>query len=158
MSPLHKGDQMHIRAGLYAFAVAAGLTVLPVKVQAAQVPAIFFAVLDGGNELSGAGDLDSVGSATVMMTAVSGQLCFAILVRGTDTPTMAHIHSGLAGASGGIVVTLTQPNAGNPGHSSGCLTGIAAATINNIRNNPHKFYVNVHTTAKGGGALRGQLF
>lgn len=148
---------MRIRWGLLAAsATCFVLAFSPAKVHAQA--ASFFAVLEGGSELANSGDADAYGTATIMIPATAGQICFAILVRNTDMPTAAHIHSGGVAASGGIVISLVKPNAGNPGASSGCLTGQNQTQISAIRANPSKFYVNVHTTAKPNGALRGQLF
>jgi hypothetical protein len=44
------------------------------------------------------------------------------------------------------------------GTSSGCMGGIAAALISQIRMNPTGFYINVHTSQFPNGAIRGQLF
>jgi hypothetical protein len=117
----------------------------------------YFAVLDAGNELDG-GHAGATGSAMVMLAPTAGQICFAILVRDLDKPTAAHIHSAGAGVNGGIVVTLAAPAAGSPGTSAGCVSVVPAATINAIKANPTKYYINVHSTSKTGGALRGQLF
>jgi hypothetical protein len=84
----------------------------------------FFAVLDGGNEVSAggdaaAGDLNGNGVASILLGA-SGQLCFSLLVRGIGNPTVAHIHSGLPGVAGPISIALTPvPSSGALGHSSG---------------------------------------
>ena len=123
----------------------------------------FFAVLDGGNEVSAggdaaAGDLNGNGVASILLGA-SGQLCFSLLVRGIAAPTVAHIHSGLPGVPGPISIALTPvPSNGTLGSSSGCLTGLTAATISQIRANPGRFYVNVHNGPFPAGAIRGQLF
>ncbi|MGH8579387.1 MAG: CHRD domain-containing protein [Gammaproteobacteria bacterium] len=122
-----------------------------------------FAVLLGGNEVSNegeanVGDLDGRGSATVIVNPDSGALCFASLVIGIDTPVAAHIHQALAGQNGPIVVTLTAPDAGNLGASSGCLTDLEPTLLEAIRRGPEDFYVNVHTEELPDGALRGQLF
>jgi hypothetical protein len=145
---------MNIRRFLTAVAVLAGAVVLSHSVAFAQatVPPSF-AVLLGGNEVSNtgdanAGDPDGHGSATVIIRGTT--LCFAILVNGIDRPTAAHIHQGAAGTNGPVVVTLTAPSTGNPGTSSGCITGVRAA--------PGAFYVNVHTARFPNGAIRGQLF
>ena len=122
-----------------------------------------FAVLKGGNEVSptgqaAAGNLNGSGTATVIVLG-AGRLCFSITVQGIGTPTAAHIHQADAGRNGPIVVPLVPiPGTGNPGTSSGCVSGIAAALLTDIRNNPGKFYVNVHNAAFPLGAVRGQLF
>jgi hypothetical protein len=122
----------------------------------------FFAVLNGGNEVSpggaaNAGDPNGFGTAHVMF-AGAGRLCFGISVFGISTPNAAHIHEAEAGTNGPIRVTLTAPSSGNPGASSGCVTGIAAAVLARIRNTPGNFYINVHTGQFPAGAVRGQLF
>ena len=126
-----------------------------------------FAVLNGGNECNGAspplcrqGDLDAYGSATVIFPTGTSA-CFGIVVDNLAGATLAHIHRGTSGVNGGIVVTLVAPSApgaGNPGASSGCVSGLAPALVTEIRTNPTLFYVNVHNSAFPAGALRGQLF
>ncbi len=140
-------------AGLAGFASSA-------NAQAVQ----FFAVLDGGHETNSSGDADQgdpngVGVASIMFGA-SGQLCFSLIVRGIDAPTVAHFHVGKAGSlPGPIHIALTPvPANGTLGSSSGCLNGVDTAKIAAIRSNPGRFYVNVHTGTFPNGAVRGQLF
>jgi hypothetical protein len=146
-----------IRTAVFSLAVTGFATAA--NAQAMQ----FFAVLDGGHEVSAggdaaAGDLNGFGTASVLL-GVSGQLCFSLLVRGINTPSAAHIHENKAGVNGPVVVTLTPlPAGGNPGTSAGCVNGIDPAVIARIRANPGRFYVNVHNGAFAGGAIRGQLF
>ena len=122
---------------------------------------LFFAKLTGANEVVGnhsnQGDPDGLGGATVQIDDDATTVCFGITVDNLDTPTAAHIHQGPAGVAGPIVVPFTAPNAGNPGTTSGCTTGVSQDLINAIKANPAGFYVNVHTTAFPGGAIRGQL-
>jgi hypothetical protein len=122
----------------------------------------FFAVMNGGNEVTGsgqanAGDPNGYGTAHVMF-AGRGRLCFGISVFRLATPTAAHIHENVAGSNGPVVVALTAPSSGNPGTSSGCVSDIDQAVLNGIRNTPGNFYVNIHTGQFPGGAIRGQLF
>jgi len=121
--------------------------------------AVLFAQLSGRNEISttgerGAGDPDGFGSAS--FTFDGDQLCFGITVGNLDAPGAAHIHRGGKSENGPVVVPLTQPTAGDPGASSGCVT-VAADLAAEIQANPRGFYANVHTSAFGGGAVRGQL-
>jgi hypothetical protein len=129
----------------------------------AATPQTRFAVLSGGNEVddagvAGAGDTNGRGSATILIDSDRGTVCFGISVTLIGNPVAAHIHRASAGVNGPIVVTLTPPNAGSPGASSGCVSGVARQLLLNIQNNPSGFYVNVHTEDFGAGAIRGQLF
>lgn len=121
-----------------------------------------FAVMNGGNEVSAAGqaaagDPDGSGAASVIVRG-GGQVCFSVLVERIGTPVAAHIHEAVAGANGPVRVALVAPAAGNPGTSAGCVSGIAAGLLTSLRNTPNLFYVNIHTAAFPNGAVRGQLF
>ena len=145
-----------------AFFTVLALAVATFAASPASAQAQFFTVLNGANEVdtlgyANAGDPNGFGTAMVMIPA-DGELCFGIAVSGLSKPTMAHIHTGRAGTNGAIVVMLTQPKAGNPSASSGCLTGIDQMLLDDIRANPTNFYVNVHTGQFPSGAIRGQLF
>jgi hypothetical protein len=122
-----------------------------------------FAVLLGGNEVgsdgkASAGDLNGKGSATILVDSGRGMLCFGITVSGLGSPVAAHIHRAATGVNGNIVVPLVPPTTGNPGSSSGCVSGVSRGLLTSIKNGPTGFYVNVHTTEFPGGAVRGQLF
>jgi hypothetical protein len=126
-----------------------------------------FAVLVGGNEcvdpgpLCRKGDLDGIGSATIIFPTTPGKpnttVCWGITVDNLTRPTAAHIHRGPAGVNGGIVVTLSPPVTGNPGASSGCTAAVPVAIVAAIIKDPTSFYVNIHTGAFPAGAIRGQL-
>lgn len=118
------------------------------------------ATLSGANEIDqatfrkGAGDPDGAGGSTFTF---DGDLCFGITVKNLDAPVAAHIHRGNGNENGPVVVPLSAPGAGDPGASGSCVSvdgSLAAA----IMANPAKYYVNVHTSAFPGGAVRGQLF
>ena len=146
---------------LAAAAITAALSVVGARTAMAQ-QAQHFAVLSGGNEVSptrqaAAGDRNGYGTASVVVVGPS-QLCFAIVVDQIGRPVAAHLHRGVAGTNGPIVVPLTAPPSGNPGTSSGCVRNVGAALVTAIRANPEQFYVNVHTRAFPAGAVRGQLF
>jgi hypothetical protein len=121
-----------------------------------------FAVLVGGDEVSGGGaadqgDPDGYGAASLIF-AGPGRLCYSIVVHGIDQPTAAHVHRGRAGVPGPIVIPLMPPAGGNPGRIAGCVSGIDQVLLNEVRVKPSLFYVNVHTGIFSAGALRGQLF
>jgi CHRD domain-containing protein len=115
-----------------------------------------FGVLEGSKEVGG-GDPDGFGSATGVVTAAD-TVCFALVVKRLDPPVAAHIHSAQRGVNGPVVVPLTAPTSGDPGTSSGCVSGLDTALVDNLLEHPARYYWNVHTTAYPGGAIRGQLF
>ncbi len=122
-----------------------------------------FAVMNGHHECGmscNVGDPNGVGSATFLLVRGRGNnndwVCFGLTATAIDTPTAAHIHHGRAGVSGPIEVTLTAPNNGNPGASSGCVH-VSSQIVADIHNNPMDHYVNIHTKKFPEGAIRGQL-
>lgn len=107
------------------------------------------ATLAGGSE----GDPDGSGTTSVTIDTETGEVCYEIEVSGIAEPTMAHIHRGAAGESGGVAVNFNTPENG----MSGCVTGTDSEVIEEIIENPGNFYVNVHNEEYPGGAVRGQL-
>jgi hypothetical protein len=152
---------MNVHRFLLAVVVLAGMIVMSYSGAFAQ-GIQFFAVLNGGNEVSAtgqanAGDPNGFGSAAVMIRD-STTICFAILVNAIAPPTAAHIHDNFAGRNGPVVVPFVAPSTGNPGTSSGCVSNLNSTLVARIRNNPSRFYVNVHNNQFPAGAIRGQLF
>jgi hypothetical protein len=103
---------------------------------------------------------DAAGNVT------GGTATFVVNLSGFPAGTpinIAHIHSGVAGATGGIVFS-TSLAAGEVtlvnGAGSFSKSGIAPADpaiVNTIINNPAGFYFNAHSTLNAGGVVRGQL-
>ena len=121
---------------------------------------VLFAVLSGRKEVDdegkrGAGDRNGRGSFSA--TVDGDQLCFGLTVKNLDTPGAAHIHRGGKRRNGPIVVPLEHPGNGDPGAAGGCVT-VDEDTAAAILRRPGRYYVNVHTAAFGGGAVRGNLF
>lgn len=120
-----------------------------------------FAALAGKNEVNaqgdkGGGDRDGGGSFTAVIKG--GQLCYGLAVKNIEDPTLAHIHRGGRNVAGPPVVTLESlPVSGDPGSSAGC-EQVNRSLVRQIRSNPNRFYVNVHTNDFPDGAIRGQLF
>jgi hypothetical protein len=134
--------------------------------------------LAGANEVPAA-DPDGDGRARFEINSATNQICFRVAFDDTGTPYRAHIHRGVAGVNGGIVVTMfelggggTPPgNLGNPiaanpadprfepleeGGLRDCVTA-DPAIIAEIQANPAGFYCNLHNARFPGGAIRGQL-
>jgi hypothetical protein len=112
--------------------------------------------LSGAAEIPGPGDPDGTGVALVTLNQGQGEVCFQITVIDITLPaTAAHIHRGTIDVAGPVVVGLAPPDAS--GVSIGCIFGVDAALIKEIRQHPDDFYVNVHTSDFPAGAVRGQL-
>jgi hypothetical protein len=110
-------------------------------------------VLTGRQEVPPA-DLEGHGFAAVTLSADRTRVCYLIVaVDIKSTATLAHIHKGVTGTNGPVVVPLTPPVDGS---SAGCVK-IDAALGTDIADHPGEYYVNVHTSDFPGGAIRGQL-
>ena len=139
----------------------------------------FTAVLLPSNEVPAITNADASASGTMQLTmtvtkdaagTITGATYdFVVNMTGfppNTTLTGAHIHNGVAGANAGVTVNLNLA-AGEFVLPSGQLTitrpaisaaaATAAATAQNVFNNPAGNYFNVHTTLNTGGAIRGQL-
>jgi hypothetical protein len=113
-----------------------------------------FASPRGQNEIPDA-DPDGRGGFTAIVDG--NQFCFGLTVTNIDQPVAAHIHRGNAGVNGPVVITLVHPTTGDPGTSSACVTPNDPAILEEVLRRPAQFYVNVHTLAFPGGAIRDQL-
>lgn len=103
----------------------------------------------------------------------SGSVDFDISTRFANAVTVTglHIHTGAAGVNGSIVVPTDVNNSDRSiaidatGRTRiqkqvqfpSTTPAVSLATINDILANPQNFYVNIHTTTNGGGAMRGQM-
>ena len=78
-----------------------------------------------------------------------------------ETFIAGHIHQGAVGFAGGVVVPLfvapTPPTNARHIKQSGVATPNAGTTGTALCQSPSAYYVNYHTTAFPGGAIRGQL-
>jgi CHRD domain len=76
-----------------------------------------------------------------------------------STITNAHIHTGAAGVSGGVLIPF-PPGTISPANGTFTWTANPQPTADQatqILNNPGGFYFNVHTALHGGGVMRAQL-
>ncbi|HKP21768.1 MAG TPA: CHRD domain-containing protein [Thermoleophilaceae bacterium] len=118
-----------------------------------------FAVMTGAKEVDVNGEHhgDPNGRGTFSATLDGRQLCYGITVKNIENPVAAHIHRGGPKVAGPVIQPLEQPATGDPGASSACVR-ISRSLARGLRNNPSRFYVNVHTASLPNGAVRGQLF
>lgn len=106
-----------------------------------------------GEAESSPGDPVGTGEATVRARAGQGQVCYRLSTSNLPGAVAAHIHRGVAGIAGPVVITLRTPANGG---SSGCTTAPRSA-VNALLKAPASYYVNVHTPDFASGAVRGQL-
>lgn len=113
------------------------------------------AQLTGAAEVPGPGDPDGSGTAMIRLSLEESEVCFDLAVSNIGPATAAHIHEGAEGVAGEVVVPLDPAPA--EGSSSGCISDVNNALIQNIIENPEQYYVNVHNEEFPDGAIRGQL-
>jgi hypothetical protein len=127
--------------------------------------------LHGGDPFSAA--LSGHGNGTARVTLNPGQreVCWEVTVAGLTAPAFAsHIHKGAAGVTGPVVVPFFNTGFNTPSSAtsfSGCTENVDRALIEDIKDNPAGYYVNVHTSCGGQpatcgpawpiSAVRGQL-
>lgn len=129
------------------------LTLVSVTCLAAAAGAqTFVGVMTGANEAPGPGDADGFGLAGFRFEGTS--VAFNIMVKNIVAPTASHIHRGVAGVPGPVVITLASAF---PNNSASGVANASASLIDEIRHNPSAFYVNVHNADFPSGAIRAQL-
>ena len=140
------------------------------------LPVVFSAILRPANEVPPVGNVESAGSGAMQVTLLltrdgsgaitGGTADFYFQMNGFPgniTVIGAHIHPGVAGVNGPVIVStgLTANLPFVPGSGTGEFraTGIPvdAATAQALVNNPAGFYFNIHSPLNPGGFARGQL-
>ena len=115
------------------------------------------AVLTGGSEVP-PNTIQGFGNATVTFDATRQNIAVTITVSNLGSPiNNFHIHEAPPGTNGPVVVNLIGLGGT---FLNGTMTGtfpIAAGVAQRMLQNPANFYVNVHTVALPGGAVRGSL-
>lgn len=126
-----------------------GLATTPAQAAPAQTTT-YHATLSAQNEVS-PGPSGGTGTAKIETDAATAQVC-ATLTWSPEvgTPNAAHIHQGPPGTDGPIVIVLKDTSGRN------CVPA-APPVIEGIASNPSNYYVNIHSNAFPGGAVRGQL-
>jgi hypothetical protein len=136
----------------------AAAVVLALPVTAAPQPLAIVGA-DLTTEVPGPGDPNGNGNAEFRV--YKARVCYTLIVNNIKPATAAHIHRGVKGHTGPIVVPTDQssfnpPRPGSGGSSSGC-EAIPPALSMKLRQNSQRYYVNVHNKPYPHGAIRGQL-
>lgn len=131
---------------------------------ASEVPPVTNAEASGSGTAVITFDIDRNSSGAITAATASFQVTLTGFPANTPV-TMAHIHPGAAGATGGILIStglaageVTLGNgAGGFTKNAVTLQGEGLAEVQQIVNNPGNYYFNVHSTLNPGGMARGQL-
>jgi len=128
------------------------------------VATVFNVQLRSEQEPNGASTSESMGHAQVKISADGTmEFTFTINNKSDETFTRAHIHKAPAGVNGPIHWDFLEAGnpvpsvAGQPAQLRGIARARAAAVLADLLAHPDQYYVNVHSTAFPGGAVRGQL-
>jgi len=161
--------------GLLLTAGCSSSSSTPSTTQAGTTMTRFTATLSPAQETPPISNSENVGSGTSTMdfnitrdatgAMTAATVNFTATMSGfpaTTVVNIAHIHTGAAGVSGGILISTTV----NPGevtltNGAGTFTRVAVPVkttdMQSILDNPAGFYFNIHTQANPGGVMRGQL-
>lgn len=138
-------------------------------------PFVFSSILRPGNEVPPVANAESGGVGAVQVTLQVTRGTGDVITGGTadfyfqvsafpaTTVVGAHIHPGVAGVNGPVIVStgLTAANAFmlSTGTGEYRASGIPvdAVTAQGLINNPAAYYFNIHSPTNPGGFARGQL-
>jgi hypothetical protein len=122
---------------------------------------VLHARLTAKNETTGS--TSTAKGQTLIKVRSDGTISFKTQInnRNHETFVAGHVHQGPVGVAGPIVVPLfvapSPPTSVRHIKESGAATPNAGTTGAALCQNPSAYYVNYHTTAFPGGAIRGQL-
>jgi hypothetical protein len=120
-----------------------------------------FAVLKPGNEVrtSPADPVESRASGLALVRVDGTRLAFSVVIANParETFVAGHIHQGVAGTNGGVVVELFSGSSSPRLFAQADVLTIEETTAEAICGDLSGHYVNYHTTQDPQGAVRGQL-
>ncbi|MGN9786568.1 CHRD domain-containing protein [Nonomuraea sp. ZG12] len=119
----------------------------------------FVSVLLGRNEVPERGKKvnDRNGLAVAKFRIHGNRFYYLVEWKKTGKPTAFHIHRGSAGQNGAVVIDLLANGKIRGNTSFGSVIVKDHNLLKGIKNNPKKWYANLHTAQFPDGAVRGQL-
>lgn len=128
-------------------------------------PLVFSSILSPASEVPPIGNAESSGRGAVQVSfeGTTARFYFQLTgFPGNTTVVGAHIHPGVAGVNGPVILSTGVVATAPVALSSGTIEFTAsvpvdAALVQSIANNPSGFYFNVHSPLNPGGFARGQL-
>lgn len=116
----------------------------------------FTVPFSGDQVVPGPADSDGTGGVFVSLGRHTGTLCYFADTANISTPlTVAHLHRGLRGQAGEVVVDLPLPAVTDPDFSH-CLT-VGSELVRDIAKQRDAYYIDVHNQEFPDGAIRAQL-
>jgi LPXTG-motif cell wall-anchored protein len=115
--------------------------------------------LVGSEEKPGPGDPAGTGQGWVTIKA-DNSVCYKVTWSGlSSAATAGHIHKGVKGLPGDVVVPFfgDGKKANGQGSDESCAQVQDLAVVEGLRKNPQNYYINIHTAQYPQGAIRGQL-
>ena len=141
-------------AGLL-LALAVPATANAATTRALPTTATFHFVANEAGEPGGHGIMTpAYAKGTITVNSKTDHVCSQIVTKGLVNITAAHIHRGVKGVNGPVVVAFVTKSIGTGKLS--CII-VPAASAKAIIKNPTGFYINVHTKKFPNGAVRAQL-
>src|SRR5712692_4085288 len=129
-------------------------------------PIMYASELRGANETP-PNSSTAFGSSLVTFDSVNNTLAFEVNTSGIASPSASHIHRGAAAVPGPVIINFATSAAGFQGGrvtGSGAISALQSSsflpsdlTALASASTANGYYVNVHSTAFGGGETRGQL-
>ena len=110
-----------------------------------------------GDQVPGGGDVDGTATGTITLDVPTNEVSWNIAYENIQMPTAMHIHgpNGGPGQSAGVHIGLNT--AGGVGTLIGSVNPASVQDVVDVLVDPTDFYLNIHTSDFGGGAIRDQL-
>lgn len=113
--------------------------------------------MDGAQEAPGPGDADGSATGNITLNDVTGVISWDFDYFNINAPTLMHIHDGDFGVQGPVFINLGVMTTGGAGNLTNSIVHGNLAQITAVLTNPDEYYVNIHNSPFGAGAVRGQL-